>query len=513
MATGTPDELTQLAEFMARFRFDPFGWVMAVFPWGVPGTPLEHEDGPDTWQLEEMQHIADSLADDPHEVIRRAIASGHGIGKTTWFAWMILWAITTWPNTRGTVTANTDTQLRTKTWPEVTKWYHMMLAPLRARFEITATSIYSSEPGKDRTWRIDAIPWSKTNPAAFAGLHNAGSRTFIAFDEGSEIADIIYDTAEGATTDADTQIIWLVAGNPTQNTGRFKEVIEGKFRHLWRRRQIDSRTCKRTDKKRLAEWAETWGEDSDFVRVRVRGMFPRAGSLQFIPSDLVEGAKKRPVIYMPYEPLVAGLDIARYGDDKSVLRARRGRDARSIPKKEWRGINTMDLAGEVALWCTQNKPDALFVDVGGLGVGVYDRLVQLKVQNVYPVNFGGQGGNVEFNGTPNIKTANTRARIYADLRGWLEFGCIDDDMDLTSDLTGVQYGFNLDNAIQLEKKEDMKARGLASPDDGDALALTFTFPVQTRVPMAQHPAAPDPRSIVAQTGVTDGDYDPYKDLR
>ncbi len=499
----TPEQADiALAEMMARFRYDPVGWVWAVYPWGVEGGPLENES-PDLWQLEQLQLIADSLNDDPWEVIRQAIASGHGIGKTTLFAWLIGWAITTWVDTRGVVTANTDTQLRTKTWPEVSKWHQLMMPRLRDQFTVTATAIYSNAPGHDRNWRIDAIPWSKTNPAAFAGLHNAGKRVVILFDEGSEIEDIIYDTAEGATTDADTQIIFMVAGNPTKNSGRFKEIMEGKFRHQWIRRRIDSRTAKRTNKALLASWVEAWGEDSDFVRVRVRGVFPRAGTLQFIPSDLVAAARKREPIYSPYDPLVAGLDVARYGDDSSVLQPRRGRDARTLPVVKWRHLDLMTLASDVALWCAKHKPDALFVDVGGLGVGVYDRLIQLKVPNVYAVDFGGMGGDVEFNGVPNIKTVNKRAQMYATTRGWLEHGCIPDDNDLEADLTGVSYGFRgTDNAIQLEAKEHMKARGLSSPDNGDALALTFAFPV--------NPVGAG--GVMAKTALPKA-YDPFADIR
>jgi hypothetical protein len=487
-----------MADQMGRFTRDPLGWVMFSFPWGVEGGPLASETGPDEWQRNELTHIADALEDDPWAIIRRAIASGHGIGKSTFFSWLILWAITTYPDTRGVVTANTDTQLRTKTWPELTKWFQMLDPVLRSQFTATATAVYSNAPGHERTWRIDAIPWSKTNPAAFAGLHNAGKRVMILFDEASEIDDIIWDTAEGATTDADTQIIWIVAGNPTRNSGRFREVVEGKFRGMWKRRQIDSRTCKRTNKTLLAGWVEAFGEDSDFVRVRVRGQFPRMGSLQFIPSDLVRIARTRVVAYEAHEPLVAGLDVARFGDDKSVLRPRMGRDARSIPKKTWRGVDTMTLAGDVALWCKEFKPAALFVDIGGLGVGVFDRLIQLRIPNVYGINFGSPGGDIEFNGMPNIKTANLRAKMWGTMRGWLEYGCVEDSNDLETDLTGVEYGFRgTDNAILLEAKEHMKARGLDSPDDGDALALTFAMPV----------ASVGAGGVRLQTGVAQDSYD------
>lgn len=509
-----PQAEKAVAEAMFRFSNDPYGWVLWAFPWGVPGGGLDYEDGPDEWQRLELQHIGDGLEDDPHEIIRRAVASGHGIGKSTLVAWLVLWAVTTYPNTRGVVTANTDGQLKTKTWAEVSKWYHMLNPVLKAQFTYTATAIYSTRKDREKNWRIDAVPWSAANPAAFAGLHNAGRRILVVFDEASEIDDVIWDTTEGATTDANTQIIWLAYGNPTRNTGRFRDLFLGKRRSMWAHKAINSMTVKRTNKKLLQSWIDAYGWDNDFVRVRVRGVFPRLGTMQFISSDLVMKARKRDPSYISSDPLVAGLDVARYGEDRSVLQPRRGRDAKSIPPIVWTSIDTMQLAGEVAVWCAANKPDALFVDVGGLGVGVYDRLMQLKVPNVFPVNFGSEGGEIEFNSVPNIRTANKRAQMYGTLRGWMEYGAIPDDDDLESDLTGMQYTFDSDNAILLEKKEHMKARGLASPDWGDALALTFAMPVPPK-----HTAKMDPMTgrLVplsdneSRSGVTT-DYDPYANL-
>jgi hypothetical protein len=469
-----------LAKVLVGYENDPLGFILWAFPWGTPGTELEHEGGPDEWQRDVLTMLGSDLGEDPWATVREATSSGHGIGKSTLVAWLVIWAFFTMADTRGTVTANTDTQLRTKTWPEVSKWFHMLHPVMRSLAKLTATALHSAEAGKERNWRIDAIPWSESNPAAFAGLHNAGKRVLIIMDEASEIADVIWDTIEGATTDNDTQILWYAFANPTSPTGRFKEVVGGKFRHLWRSRKVDSRNVKRTNKALIDQWIQAWGEDSDFVRVRVRGEFPRVGSTQLISSELIDQAQRREVGYIASDALVCGLDVARYGDDQSVLRSRRGRDGRVYPPKKWRGVDTMTLAGDVALWCQEHKPDALFVDVGGVGAGVYDRLLQLNVRNVFPVNFGAAGGLVEFNRV-SVRTANKRASMWCMMREWLvQGGAIDDDADLKTDLENVQYGFDTNNAILLEKKEHMKARGVASPDDGDGLALTFAEPVMPR---------------------------------
>lgn len=498
MADGSPgighnggptllEQNKQLVAKLAEFAHDPLGFVMWAFPWGVPGSALADESGPEEWQEEDLDEVGRRLRKSRFTPIQMQAVSGHGVGKSARMCWMILWAIMTRYCTRGVVTANTDTQLRTKTWAELAKW-HALLAvahPLLAeQFEVTATAIYAK--GKDRSgspldkrWRIDAIPWSERNVAAFQGLHNKGIRTFIGFDEASGIVDLIWDAASGATTDAGTEIVWIAQGNPTENTGRFKENAEGKFRQYWATTRIDARSVRMSNKEQLRAWIDAWGIDSDFSRIRITGHFPRLGSMQLISLDKVQAARTREAFYIPSDPLIAGLDIARYGDDQSVLAPRRGRDARSIPWQRWRDLDLMNLAGEVSLWCEQWKPDALFVDVSGMGVGVYDRLLQLRVPNVFPTEFGSKGRLADMNGT-EVRTANLRAAIWCAMNGWLEYGSIPDQNEIEQDLIGTQYGFNGDNAIILEEKAHMKARGLASPDNGDALACTFTWPIAPR---------------------------------
>lgn len=466
-----------------KYQHDPLGFVLWAFPWGVEGTSLADETGPDEWQHKQLEDVGASLTDDPYRIIQEAIASGHGVGKSTEVAWLVLWAIMTFPDARGVVTANTDTQLRTKTWPEVAKWFSLIRLPeLREMFDLQATSISSRSAGHDKTWRCDAIPWSERNTEAFAGLHNAGRRVFIIMDEGSAIIDRIWEVAEGALTDDETEMLWFVYGNPTRNTGRFRDCF-GRFRHLWRTRQIDSRTVKRTNKKRLAEMIETYGADSDIVKVRVLGQFPSASSMQFIPSAVVEEAKSRPLGHtIGSDPVIFGVDCARFGDDHSTLAIRCGRDARSRPWKRWHHMDAMTVAGDIALEAAQWRPDAIFVDAGNIGAAIIDRLRQLMPdQMISEVWFGStKVRDAHWTGGSRVRVANKRAEMWTNMRHWLSGGCIPDHQGLHDDLIGPEYGFNADQAVQLEKKEHMKARGLASPDDGDALACTFAEPVQPR---------------------------------
>lgn len=470
-ASAAEDVERELGLAIAEFTHDPLGFVLFAFPWGKSGTPLEHMSGPEPWQAEHMEEIGRRLRENPHMPIMEAIASGHGIGKSADIGMVLCWAMSTHEDTRCVVTAGTDTQLRTKTAPEVAKWFRMAINA--HWFVITATAIYAATPGHEKSWRTDFIPWNEKNPEAVAGLHNQTKRIVIVYDEASQIPEIIWETQAGALTDANTEILWITRGNPTRNTGHFRECF-GRHRHRWFTRQIDSRTVSFTNKAQLQQWVDDYGEDSDFVRVRVRGVFPRAGSMQFIPGDVVDAAMSREPACHMWEPLIMGVDVARYGDDQTVIAFRRGRDACTIPWKKYRGIDTMSLAAEIARIQDQEGVDATFVDEGSMGAGVVDRLRQLG-RDVIPVQFGSKPGGA-FSAEP-IKVKNKRAEMWALMRSWLAGGAIPDDPELEADLTGVEYGYDADNRIMLERKEDMKKRGLASPDNGDALAITFAEPV------------------------------------
>ena len=451
---------------------DPLRFVKSAFPWGKG--VLAGMEGPDKWQVDLLTTIGERLksGESAQDVIRTAIASGHGIGKSATVSWMILWAMCTFPDTRGVVTANTDTQLRTKTWAELAKWYHLCI--FKSWFELTATSIFSKQPGHDKTWRIDAIPWSESNPEAFAGLHNQGKRILVIFDEASAIADKIWEVIEGALTDKETQIIWSCFGNPTRNTGRFFECFN-KFRHRWETQHIDSRNVAISNKELLKTWEEDYGEDSDFFKVRVRGVFPDQSAMQFISRKIVDEAVNRPMPHVSYTRMVGifGVDVARYGDDRSVIWLRFGQDARSFGCRVYRGIDGWELGEKVAEWFNEVfRMGVRKLVINGDETGVGASTIDWLQHNGYPVNginFGSQAANPE-------RYKNRRAEMWGRAREWLkQGGCIPDNQDLITDLTAVEYSYTPTNQLLLEKKEDMKKRGLASPDLGDAFALTFAI--------------------------------------
>lgn len=483
----TPD-LSDIFDALAQFKHDPYGFVIFAFPWGEPGTELANMTGPEPWQEKFLKQVRDKMAD-PRVLLtneikdQRSRTSGHGIGKSALVAWLILWSMSTCVDTRGVVTANTETQLRTKTWVETAKWHRLFIG--RDLFRLTATAMFARDPAHASTWRFDAVPWSERNTEAFAGLHNQGSRITLIFDEASAIPDLIWEVAEGALTDRNTQIFWWAFGNPTKNTGRFRECFPGgRFSHRWDTEAVDSREVSLTDKEQIDKWISDWGEDHDFVRVRVRGVFPRVDAESFISRELVDEATNREVEPQLGMPVYIGVDVGRFGDDPSVIYPRKGRDARSLPVEVYYGIDTMTLAKKVAEAVLRHRASFAFVDAGGVGGGVVDRLHQLRIP-VIPVDFGSKpdGTNIE----SGVKYANKRAEIWGGMKEWLATGALPESVEgavkqdgtlvtLQDELVAPTYTLNNKEEIQLERKQDMRRRGVASPNIADALATTMAMP-------------------------------------
>jgi len=492
-----------LIAWLAACSKDPLAFVMGAFPWQEPGTTLEKYSGPEPWQKEVLEEIRDH-ANDLNEALQIARASGHGIGKSALVSWVILWAFSTAPDTRGVVTANTEAQLKTKTWAELGRWYNLFIA--REHFILTATALLSKDPSRERTWRIDQITWSEKNTEAFAGLHNKGKRIILIMDEASAIPDVIWEVAEGALTDSDTEIIWLAFGNPTRSTGRFRECFPGgRFEKQWRSAAIDSRSVSITNKRQIAKWIEAYGDDSDFVRIRVKGMFPRTGLMEFFSAADIEAAMTREVTTTPSTPLALGVDVARFGANNSVIFPRKGRDARSIPRRVYNGINTVELSTRVHEAHNDLHSDGLFVDGGGVGGGVVDTLRNMHLF-VYEVQFGSKDdvGGAPW-GIQGEKYANKRAAMYGALRSWLKTGAIPNDPDLRNAMLAIRYSFNNKDEILLMSKEDiMEDNPGILLDDLDGLVLTFAYP------LAAHANA---GGDFPHKPIVEFEYDPYSPER
>ncbi len=467
----------ELADFVATCYHDPLRFVLGCYPWGEPG-PLQEHDGPDSWQEEFLRKLGEEVTENAFDglkavkPIRRAVSSGHGIGKSVLVAWLVDWIMSTRPNCQGTVTANTFTQLETKTWASIQRWTKLCLTG--HWFTCGATRMYHNDYRE--SWFCAPQSCREENSEAFAGQHAADSTSFYINDEDSAVPDKIHEVEEGGLTDGEA--MQFLFGNPTRTNGSFHAACFGAQRNRYTVTVVDSRTSRFTNKEQIQEWAEDYGEDSDFFRVRVRGLPPNAAELQYIDGQRVLAAQSRACIELADTPLVAGCDLAWGGADDNVIRFRRGMDARSIPPIRIKGEFTRDpavLTAKLAQVLTQTyngrKVAMLFLDSAGIAGPIAERLRQQGHRNLQEVNFGAD--------SPDPKYRYMRDFMWGEMKQWLLTGAIEKSQDLEVDLTSPGTRPNPRQLVWLESKQDMKKRGVDSPDDGDALALTFASPVST----------------------------------
>lgn len=458
-SAGSKTQATSLAAEISGFFADPLGFVLFAYPWGEAGTELEHETGPDEWQLEVLKRIGESILDDPQAVIREAVASGHGVGKSAFLCWIIQWVMSTRPHCKGVVTANTENQLDTKTWPELAKWHSLMMPQLRSWFEYTATQYKAV--ASPNTWFFSKVPWSENRPEAFAGTH--GRDVVIMFDEASAIPEVIWDNAEGAMTTPGA--MFFAFGNMTRAIGKFVQCFE-RLRHRWKTTHVDSRKAKKANKKQIEEWIQDYGEDSDFVRIRVRGVKPRAGTNQFIPYDTVYECHQYKAVDYHLAAKVASVDLARSGNCESVYGVRQGRKLH--PQTKWRERNSMVLAGYIDEKLKRDRPQVCFIEGAGLGGPIIDRLRALGWGDVViEVNPGARLPESE-------RYFNNRSKWWGICKEWLEGGAeLPEDPGpggLDEQLTMAEYFFDPKTTqLKLVPKEEASY----SPDRADQLVLTF----------------------------------------
>lgn len=501
----------KLANTLRGFYYSPLDYVMFAFPWdtdksisiielaeGAEGTLTDDDrkrqamyrarydcvHGPDLWAcdfLEDLgQQIVERGFDGKHAVdpIQFATASGHGIGKSVMVSWLIKFILDTRPHSKGVVTAGTADQLKTKTWAELGKWHRLSVT----RDWFTYTSGRGAMALTHRTWRewrCDAQTCREENSESFAGLHAANATPFFIFDEGSGVPDKIYEVRDGGTTDGEPMVFDF--GNPTRKSGRFFEECAGTLRHRYSVRCIDSRTVRLPNKKRIQDWVDDFGEESDYVKVRVRGIFPSAGAKQFISTDAVVAAQERELVEDPHAKLVLGVDPSRFGDDASVIYPRRGNDARSFEPQLYRDLDLIQLAGKVIEtvrhFRTLGMETAMiYIDGTGVGGGLVDNLRHLG----YPIC------EVQFGGKPTdyLVYRNKSDEIWGDMRDAIKSNlCLPTKqqlhgLQLFKDLTQREFDYTTTgNKMFLETKKTMKERQLESPDLADGLAVTYAQPL------------------------------------
>ena len=451
-----------------------------AFPWGKPGTPLEHHQGPRKWQREVLTELRDHIRANGGKVdfntFRMATSSGRGIGKSALVSWLVIWMLTTRIGSTTIVSANSEAQLRSVTWAEITKWLSMALNS--HWFEVSATRVLPAKwiaelVERDlklgtRYWGVEGRLWSAENPDAYAGVHNFAG-VMLVFDEASGIDDGIWSVASGFFTENTPNRFWLAFSNPRRNSGYFYECFNSK-REFWRTKTVDARSVEGTDKAVYQQIIDEYGPDSSAAHVEVYGEFPNASDDQFIGTLLVDEAMARAPSKDPSAPIVVGVDPARFGADATVIAIRQGRDILAI--RRFRGDDTMEVVGRVIDVITEFSPQLVVIDEGGLGAGVVDRLKEQRYK-IRGVNFGNKS-------IKPLMYGNKRAEMWGAMKEWLKTASIPKDRFLRSDLTGPMMKPDSKGTIFLESKKDMKSRGLASPDAADAIAITFAFPVAHR---------------------------------
>lgn len=481
--TSIVDVDKELALDMAELSDDPLEWVRYAFPWGTG--ELSGFSGPDVWQEGFLREWGEEIrlrnfdGFTPVMPYMASTTSGHGVGKSALTGMISGFILSTRPYSRGRVTANSIPQLQTTTWQEIARWCSMMITSHWFRITSGRGSLKVVHRLHDN-WRIDGLAWDESRPAAFAGLHAANSSPWYIFDEASEIAQIILETAQGALTDGEPFLFMF--SNPTKPQGYFFESHHS-MRHRFKTYKIDSRTAKMPNKPLIKTWIEDYGIDSDFVKVRVLGEFPMTGDRQFIPSNLVDNAASATRIpsFVATDPVTIGVDVARYGGDEITIYIRRGRDARTYEPKIFRELDNYQLSGELYRIAKELLPDAINIDAGG-GTGIIDNLRAWGIPNVNEVHFGGV--------SPDLEYKDMATYMMGEARAWLkqENACIPDDLILKRQLKAREYnmvqGKNV-TQVKIESKEELKSKaerglGKESPDRADGFVLTFAVPVPYR---------------------------------
>lgn len=410
---------------------------------------------PDLWQAQVMEDVANGVRG-------ISIRSGHGVGKTTVFAWLMIWFITTRVPSKVQVTAPTAAQLYDALFAETKTWIRHLPEWLCARFEVKADRI-ELRAAPDEVF-ISLRTSRAEQPDALQGVHSR--HVLLIGDEASGIPDKVFIAARGSMSGENATT--LLAGNPVYASGFFYETHHSQS-NRWKTYHINAEESHRVSRTFIEEMREDYGEDSNVYRVRVLGEFPTAEDDTVIPIELVEQAQARQVETSPTMQWVWGLDVARFGDDETVLTKRKG--GRTPSQISWQKLDLMQTCGRVKAEYDgtpdKDRPRVIMVDSIGIGAGVVDRLRELGL----PV----RGINVSETPAVGDKFRNLRAELWFRMKDWLmERACsLPVDNRLKAQLATVRFKYTSSGKLQIESKDEMKKRGKRSPDRADSLALTF----------------------------------------
>ena len=410
---------------------------------------------PQPWQADALRAIRDND--------RVAIRSGHGVGKSAMLAWAILWWHCTRFPAKTAASAPTAHQLEDILWSELATWHRRLPAALAGQFRITSDSMVMN--GEEKTSFAVARTARKEQPEAFQGFHSP-NMLFIA-DEASGIEDIIFEVGQGAMSTVGAKTV--MTGNPTRSSGYFFDAFH-KARAQWQTMKVACADSTLVKPSYADEVALAFGRDGNVYRVRVLGDFPLAEDDVVIPLHLCEAALNREVKADKAFRVVWGVDVARFGDDRSALAKRRG-NVLLEPVLSWHGLDIMQTVGRIVdifkATDDQDKPSEIVVDAIGLGAGVADRLNELGMP--------ARGLNVGEAPSAKGRYLRKRDELYFAAREWFDDrDCvIPEDDALIAELTSAKYTIESSGKVRVERKDEMKKRGLRSPDLADAFIMTF----------------------------------------
>ncbi|EOS75678.1 MAG: phage terminase large subunit [Lachnospiraceae bacterium] len=431
----------------------------------------------DNWQDE----VAADLAKHP----KVAVKSGQGVGKTALEAGLIIWFITCRPYSKVVATAPTMQQLYDVLWAEIAKWLDS--SKVKNLLTWTKTKVYME--GASERWFATAK--TATKPENMQGFHE--DHMLIVVDEASGVSDPIMEAILGTLTGDDNKL--LLMGNPNRIEGVFFDAFN-KDRDKFKTHTVSSRDSKRTSKDNIAMLESKYGKDSDVCRVRIDGQFPKGALDAFISLETVELAcsaqnKLKQSDINTAKTLHVGVDVARFGDDKTVITPRIS--TKVFEFRKYTKKSTMETAGNVIMCCKEYmqsfyhiKNCIIKVDDSGVGGGVTDRLKEVVREEklpytIVPVN-NGESATDEY-------YFNLGAQLWGYIKELLEKNFsnkmqgkdnveleLPDDAEMIKQLSVRKYHMTSKGKIQLESKDDMKKRGLGSPDTADSLSLALYEP-------------------------------------
>jgi len=436
------DKKMDVGELLLAIALDP-----VLFVEGVLGAK------PEEWQKKALYAVRDND--------RVAIRSGHGIGKTAFLSWLILWWVLTRSPSRIACTANTSSQLSDILWAEVAKWHRCMPDGLKELIEVTSAKVELT--GQD-SFAVARTARRET-PEALQGFHSPNMLFLV--DEASGVDNIIFEVGEGAMSTEGAKTV--MTGNPTRTSGYFYEAFN-KMKDSFFTMKVSSQDSTQVGPKFIEDMKVKYGEDSNIYRVRVLGEWPEADDDVVIPLHLLQSAAARDQVPADTTPVVWGLDVARFGTDKSALCKRKG-NVVTEPIKSWRNKDLMEMCGiilneyETTTW--SDRPVEILIDSIGLGAGVVDRLTELDL----PV----RGINVAESASMGERYGRLRDELWFLGKEWFEArDCtIPEQEELIDDLSKPRFTFLSNGKLKVEGKDEMKRRGLNSPDLADAFCLTF----------------------------------------